>query len=198
MPGKFVFLHLVRPAQYKAAKCQMQFDSNILPPMNWTHSKRIKNKLYIAMTTKKTAYLLITFILLTTKAIGQTDPPPMAMPADSSVILVDKIMEITKHEKYFVDYCSKKINNYSAENNWTSEKTKQILESIKFEYYNSTIYNSYAFYSIDQLKALLDALTLLNQDANSSLTMVLTNAMMQSNLDLFVEGVIEGKYVTKR
>ena len=150
------------------------------------------------MTTKKVPYFLIAFFLFTTTVFGQTNPPPMAMPADSSIILVDKIIEVTKHEKYFDDYCTKKVKNYSIENNWTLEKTNQILESIKFKYYNSTIYNSYAFYSIDQLKSLLDTLTLLNKDAKSSLTMVLTNSMMQSNLDLFVDGVIKGKYVTTK
>ena len=150
------------------------------------------------MTTRKVPCLLIAFFLFTTTAFGQTNPPPMAMPADSSIILVDKIIEVTKHEKYFVDYCTKKVKNYSTENNWTPEKTNQILESIKFKYYNSTIYNSYAFYSIDQLKSLLDTLILLNKDAKSSLTMVLTNSMMQSNLDLFVDGVIKGKYVTTK
>ena len=150
------------------------------------------------MTTKKVPYLLITFFLFVTTVFGQTNPPPIAMPADSSVILMDKIIEVTRHEKYFVDYCTKKVNNYAAENNWTTDKTKQILESIKFKYYNSTVYNSYAFYSIDQLKSLLDTLTLFNKDAKSSLTMILTNSMMQSNLDLFVDGVIKGKYVTTK
>lgn len=150
------------------------------------------------MTTKKVPYLLIAFFLLTTTVFGQTNPPPMAMATDSGIILVNKIIEVTKHEKYFVDYCTKKVKNYSIENNWTLEKTNQILESIKFKYYNSTIYNSYAFYSIGQLKSLLETLTLLNKDPKSSLTMILTNSMMQSNLDLFVDGVIKGKYVTTK
>ena len=152
------------------------------------------------MISKKATCILITLFLFTTVStdiFGQISPPPMAMPADSSIILIDNIIRVTNHEKYFEDYCSKKIKKYSLENDWTAEKTKQILESIKFKYYNSTIYNSYAFYSIDQLKSLLDTLTLLNQGVKSHLKMILTNSMMQSNLDLFVDGVIEGKYVTK-
>lgn len=150
------------------------------------------------MIIKKVYYLLIMFFLFATTVFGQTNPPPMAMPADSSVILVDKIIEVTRHEKYFIDYCKKKVNKYAAENNWTTDKTKLILESIKFEYYNSTIYNSYSFYSVDQLKSLLDTLTLLNKDSKSSSRMVLTNSMMQNNLDLFVDGVIKGKYLTTK
>ena len=128
---------------------------------------------------------------------GQTNPPPMAMPKDSNAILVDKIIEITNHEKYFIDYCSKKVKNYAQENSWTPEKTNEILGSIKFKYYKSTIYNSYAFYSTDQLRKLLDVLTSLNNNSKNSMPMILTNSMMQSNLDLFIKSVIEGKYVTK-
>ncbi|MFM9984136.1 MAG: hypothetical protein ACKVOK_02840 [Flavobacteriales bacterium] len=149
------------------------------------------------MTTKKVSYLLIALFLFALNVSSQTDPPPppMAMPPDSSVILVDKIIEITKHEKYFIDYCTKKVKNHSKENGWTQEKTDKILKSIKFEYYNSTIYNSYAFYSIDQLKSLLDALTLLNKDTKGGMPMILTNSMMQSNLELFADNVIKGEYV---
>jgi hypothetical protein len=150
------------------------------------------------MTMSKAFFLTVWVFFFSIAGFGQTNPPPMAMPTDSSVILVDKIIEVTKHEKYFVDYCTKKVKSYAKDNNWTSEKTTQILESIKFKYYNSTIYNSYAFYSIDQLKALLDTLTLLNSDSKSNLTMVLTNSMMQSNLELFIDGVVKGKYVTTK
>ena len=147
------------------------------------------------MTTKNLLFVTAFIFHCSLTAFGQTNPPTMAMPEDSSIILIDKIIEITKHEKYFIEYCTKKVKNYSIENNWTQEKTNQILESLKFKYYNSTIYNSYAFYSIDQLKILVETLTLINNDTKNNLTMVLTNSMMQNNLDLFVDGVIKGKYV---
>ncbi|MBO9634286.1 MAG: hypothetical protein J7578_14320 [Chitinophagaceae bacterium] len=57
-----------------------------------------------------------------------------------------------------------------------------------------TIHNSYAFYTNDQLQRLLEALTILSGN-NSGKPMILTNEMMQSNLDLFVKSVIEGKYI---
>ncbi|MEO6453412.1 MAG: hypothetical protein ABIN97_05035 [Ginsengibacter sp.] len=150
------------------------------------------------MIKSKVFFLIVSIIFYSIASFGQTNPPPMAMPQDSTVILVDKIIEVTNHERYFVDYCTKKIEKYALENNWTPEKESRILLSIKFKYYNSTIYNSYAFYSVDQLKILLNALTLINNNTKSHLTMVLTNSMMQSNLDLFIEGVIEGKYVTSK
>ena len=121
----------------------------------------------------------------------------MAMPNDSSTLLIDKIIEVTNHEKYFKDYCTMKVMTYAKESGWTQDKTTEILSSIKFKYYNSTIYNSYAFYTTTQLTKLLDALTELTKTSKSSQVFVLTNQMMQSNLDLFVKSVIEGKYVIK-
>ena len=145
--------------------------------------------------TAKAPYFFTLALLLATTIFAQQNPPPMALPKDSSIIIVDKIIEATKHEKYFTDYCTKKVKTYASENNWSSEKTIQTLESIRFKYYNSTIYNSYAFYSLDQLNILLEAITVFNENPKNNLTMILTNAMMQSNLDLFVDGVIKGKYV---
>ena len=161
-----------------------------LPYINYTNFQIMKTKINIILTFS----LLLCF--LTT--IGQTNPPPMGMPKESNNILVDKIILATKHEKYFIDYCTKKVKNYAMENNWTSEKTTQILESINFKYYNYTIYNSYAFYSSDQLKKILEAVIILNEDPKNKLTMILTNSMMQSNLELFVDSVIRGKYVTTK
>jgi len=131
------------------------------------------------------------------KVTGQVAPPPMAMPADSNTVLIDKIIELTDHEKYFIDYCTMKVMAFAKENKWKKEKTSEILNSIKFEYYNSTIYNSYAFCSTSQLTKLVDALTELAKDIKNSGPFILTNSMMQNNLDLFVKGVIEGKYVVK-
>lgn len=142
--------------------------------------------------------LIISSILFSVAASGQAGPPPMAMPKDSNIILIDKIIEVTQHENYFVNYCTKKVKSFAQENNWTNEKTNEILESIQFKYYNSTVYNSYSFYTTEQLGKLFDALTVLYKDSKSHTTMILTNSMMQSNLDLFVESVLEGKYVIKR
>ncbi len=149
------------------------------------------------MTFKRQILLLLVILSVYIKTNGQVAPPPMAMPTDSSTLLVDKIIEVTNHEKYFTDYCTKKVMTYAKENGWTQDKTTEILSSIKFKYYNSTIYNSYAFYTTTQLTKLLDALTELTKTSKSSQVFILTNQMMQSNLDLFVKSVIEGKYVIK-
>ena len=150
------------------------------------------------MKTKINIILIFSLLFSCLTVIGQTNPPPMGMPKENNKMLIDKIVSATEHEKYFIDYCTKKIKNYATENNWTSEKKEQILESINFKYYNYTIYNSYAFYSSDQLKKILEAIIILNKDPKNKLTMILTNSMMQSNLELFVDSVIKGKYVTTK
>jgi hypothetical protein len=149
------------------------------------------------MTFPKLTFLIIAFTILNfLKASGQ-EAPQMAMPTDSNTLMVDKIIEVTNHEKYFIDYCTNKVMAYAKDNNWTEGKTNEILSSIQFKYYNYTIYNSYAFYSTDQLKKLLKALKVLSKTSKSSQNFILTNEMMQSNLDFFVKDVIEGKYVVK-
>lgn len=150
------------------------------------------------MTHKQVLFSL--FISLTNyfNVSGQVSPPPMAMPKDSSIIVIDRIIDVTKHEEYFIEYCTEKVNKYASLNNWEPTKTKQILESIKFKDYNHTIYNSYAFYSINQLNSILKALTLLNTDPKNHMTMVLTNSMMQVNLEFYVESLIEGKYIRSK
>jgi len=150
------------------------------------------------MKTKIKIFLIFSLLFSCLTTIGQTNSISLGMPKENNKILIDKIISATEHEKYFIDYCTKKVKNYAIENNWTSEKTTQILESINFKYYNNTIYNSYAFYSSDQLKKILDAVVILNENPKNKLTMILTNSMMQNNLELFVDGIIKGKYITTK
>ena len=135
------------------------------------------------------------FILFCSIAIAQGPPPPMAMPTEDNTALIDEIIKATNQEHYFIDYCSKKVSEYASENNWSSEKTSQIIESIRLRSYISTIYNNYASYSVEELKAILTTMTLINDGKSNLSKMTLINPMMHNNLDLFIEGLLEGKYV---
>ena len=148
------------------------------------------------MAIRRPITLFLVILSFYIKSNGQVPPPPMAMPVDSNALLVDSIIKVTKHEQYFRDYCREKVLAHARINNWTEEKTGDILESVQFRYYNSTIYNSYAFYSTDQLRKLLDALKELARTSRDR-PFILTNDMMQHNLDLFVASAIAGKYVVK-
>lgn len=151
------------------------------------------------MPVKRIVLLFIVVFFYSIATSGQDGPPPPAAePTKANRALIDKIIEVTQHEGYFIEYCSEKVTTYAVEHEWSKEKTREILGSIKFAHYSSTIYNSYAFYTTDQLSKLLDALILLNSGNQINPTMVLTNSMMQFNLDAFVESLIEGKYVTTK
>lgn len=149
------------------------------------------------MPVKFVSLFLLSFLLLTAATVAQVAPPAMAMPDKTNLALVDKIIDVTKHEQYFRIYCIQKVQAHALEHKWRAEKTNEILESIQFKYYNSTIYNSYAWYTKKQLEKLLEVLVMMNTDTKNGNTFVLTNVMMQHNLDGFVKGVIEGRYVVK-
>ena len=146
------------------------------------------------MKTKRYGLLIILIFHFIVQVNGQGPPAP-AMPSDSNTLLVDKIIKVTNHKDYFVDYCTKKITKYAELNNWTQARTKNILASINFESYRFTIHNSYSFYTTSQLKLLLSTLTNLSETSKYGWDFILTNGMMQNNLDLIVDGIIEGKYI---
>lgn len=150
------------------------------------------------MPVKFVSLFLLSFLFFTAATDAQVTAPAMAMPEKTNLALVDKIIEVTKHEQYFRIYCIQKVKAHALEHKWRAEKTNEILESIQFKYYNSTIHNSYAWYTKEQLEKLLEVLVMLNNDKENSSPMVLTNVMMQGNLDVFVKGVIEGSYVMKK
>jgi hypothetical protein len=148
------------------------------------------------ITFRKAVVVFILSIFYYTNAIGQDFPPDPAMPADSNVLLIDKIIEVTNHETYFKNYCTKKVMTHAKEKKWKKTHTSTILNSINFENYKWIIYNSYAFFSNDQLTKLLYALKELDKESDNQ-TFILTTQMMQSNLDLYVKSLIEGYYVIK-
>lgn len=144
------------------------------------------------MTSKKLSLLVVLVSLISVIASAQDGPPGAAVPSEKNTALIKKIIEVTKHEQYVIEYCTQKVRDHATQKKWTQSKTNEILQSIKFKYYDHTIYNTYAFYTTEQLKQLLDALTSLVKE--DDLPLVLTNYIMQSNLDLFVKSIIEGKY----
>ena len=117
-------------------------------------------------------------------------PPPPSMPSDSNRVLIDKIIKVTNHEAFFIDYCTKAVKTYGYKNEWDAETILARIELINFSSYSRTIYNSYASYSSEELKALLEVMVIINKNKRRSSTMILQNSMMQSNLDLYVSGLL--------
>lgn len=143
--------------------------------------------------------LFITFFicfLTVTVTKGQISPPPPSMPTVDNTELINQIISLTHHEEYFFNYCQKKVRATAEKESWNSEKLESTLGSIKFKYYNDTIYNSYAFYTTEQLQSIIKLAKELNKDKKNNI-FILTNEMMQNNLDLFISSVIQGKYIMK-
>lgn len=137
--------------------------------------------------------LAVLLLVCSTVCKAQDGPPPMAMPTENNKVLIDEVIKVTNYESYFRDYCLEKINQYATAHKWTAKKKEEIIKSIDFKYFNSTVYNQYAFHSTEDLKKLIELFRELNK--NKVQKLVVTSDMVQGNLELFAQSVIEGKYV---
>lgn len=139
------------------------------------------------------AAISVLLIFYVTQSFAQADPPAMAMPDEKNKVLVDSIIKVTNYEAYFTEYCLKKINQTAAAQNWPTKRKEEIIKSIKFEYFNSTLYNQYAFHSKEELLEIIALFNKLNKSKVQKL--ILTSDMIEGNLDIFVESLVAGKYV---
>lgn len=123
-------------------------------------------------------------------AFGQVSAPPSpSTPTNNNRKLITKIIEVTNHEQFFIDYCTSAIKEYAYKRKWDEEKIKEKIDDINFTDYARTIYNSYSSYSETELKIILETMTIINKGKNKSTRMILQNFMMQSNLDVYVQGL---------
>jgi hypothetical protein len=132
-------------------------------------------------------------MVCSTVSKAQDGPPPMAMPTENNKVLIDEVIKVTNYDTYFRDYCLKRVNQHATVNNWTTKKKEQVIKSIDFKSFSSTVYNQYAFHSTEELKKLIELFKELNK--NKVQKLIVTSEMVQGNLELFVQSVIEGKYV---
>jgi len=124
-----------------------------------------------------------------------SSPPPESMPNKKQAVLIDSIIEIAGYKENFISYCTLKVKEGAYQNKWDSSKTNKILRSIDFKYYKTTIYNNYSFYSENELKKIIEALSILNKKFDRGEKSLITNEMLQNNLYLIAEGIVEGKYI---
>lgn len=124
---------------------------------------------------------------------AQTVPPPMSMPGSENQSLVDTIIKITQYQTYFYKQCIGAIDGVAERKKWTPEKISSIKASIRFEYFNATIYNLFGSYKTSDLLALI-------KKYKANPFCVRNNAipvswMVQTNLNSFLDALVEGKYV---
>jgi len=139
---------------------------------------------------------LLVFVLCFGNAntcFAQEDPPPVAMPTNENRSLVDTLIKITRYEKYFNEMCMGAVEGAAERQRWSYEKTVKIRSSIRFEYFSETIYNMFSAYTTEQLLALIKKYKADVYCFRSNV--IRDNWMVDSNLNLFMDSLIEGKYV---
>lgn len=139
---------------------------------------------------------LLLFVLCvgnTTTCFAQEDPPPVAMPTNENRSLVDTLIKITGYEKYFREMCIGAVDGAAERQRWTEEKTMKIKGSIRFEYFSETIYNMFSSHTTDELLALIKKYKADVYCFRSNI--IRDNWMVDSNLNLFLDSLIQGKYV---
>lgn len=143
----------------------------------------------------KNILLLLTFFA-TSFTFAQAPPPP-SMPTEDNKILIDELIKVTEFENYFNSYCKDKIEQAAKEKNWDDKKKQEIIESIDFKRFaTNTIYNNFARNTKEDLEEIISLIKKLNQKRNlSSTKLIVSNLLMQNNLEGYVKALLKGDYV---
>ncbi len=142
----------------------------------------------------KNIVFILTFFV-TSFVLAQAPPPP-SMPTDNNKILIDQLIKITEFENYFTEYCKNKVEQSAKENNWDDKKKQEIIKSIDFSRFTNTIYNNFARNTKEDLKETIALLEKMNKKRNlTSSKLVISNLMIQNNLEGYVKALLEGNYL---
>ncbi|MFS4431772.1 hypothetical protein [Chryseobacterium sp. S90] len=144
--------------------------------------------------------IIVLFSLCSISIIfAQVGPPPPSMPTKENEVLINELIKVTEFENYFYSYCKNKVEQVAKENNWDDKKKQEIIKSINFERFKTnTIYNNFARNTKEDLEEAITLLKKLNQKRNlSSTKLVVSNLMMQSNLEGYVKTLLRGDYISK-
>lgn len=143
---------------------------------------------------KNIVLLLIFFI--SSVAFSQAPPSP-SMPTADNEKLIDELIKVTEFENYFNSYCKNKVEQTAKENNWDDKKKQEIIKSINFERFaTNTIYNNFARNTKEDLEEIISLIKKLNQKRNlSSTKLIVSNFMIQTNLEGYVKALLKGDYL---
>ncbi|ALR30731.1 hypothetical protein ATE47_09410 [Chryseobacterium sp. IHB B 17019] len=142
----------------------------------------------------KNILLLLTFFVASF-ALAQAPPPP-SMPTEDNKILIDELIKVTEFENYFNSYCKNKVEQTAKENNWDDKKKQEIMKSIHFSQFTDTIYNNFARNTKEDLKSIINVFKILNDKENlASTKFIITNSLMQKNLEGYVKALLRGDYI---
>ncbi|MGE8431247.1 MULTISPECIES: hypothetical protein [Chryseobacterium] len=147
-------------------------------------------------------HLFFYFFLCTVSLFKAQEISPPSIAASNSntkSIIIDEIIKVTDFEKYFNEYCKRKINQKAKENSWDKNKTDKTIQSVDFKFYSPSIYNAFTFDSEENLKEILELFKKVNTNRQHSMSKLFPfDALMQYNLEGYVQMVIDGKYIEKK
>ncbi|WP_265131037.1 hypothetical protein [Chryseobacterium oranimense] len=133
------------------------------------------------------------------KAQEISPPPITASTSQTKSIIIDEIITVTDFENYFNEYCKRKIDQKAKEDSWDKNKTNKTIQSVDFKFYRPSIYNAFAFDNEENLKEILELFKKVNTNRQHSMSKLFPfDALMQYNLEGYVQMVIDGKYIEKK
>ncbi len=142
--------------------------------------------------------IIVLFSLFSISIISaQVGPPPPSMPTKENEVLINELIKVTEFENYFYSYCKNKVEQSAKENNWDDKKKQDIIKSIRFEgFATNTIYNNFARNTKEDLEETISLIKKLNQKRNlSSTKLIVSNLMIQNNLEGYVKSLLKGDYL---
>jgi len=142
--------------------------------------------------------IIVLFSLFSISLLSaQVGPPPPSMPSKENEVLINELIKVTEFENYFYSYCKNKVEQTAKENNWDDKKKQDIIKSIRFEgFATNTIYNNFARNTKEDLEETISLIKKLNQKRNlSSTKLIVSNLMIQNNLEGYVKSLLKGDYL---
>lgn len=141
--------------------------------------------------------IIVLFSLFSISIISaQVAPPPPSIPTKENEVLINELIKVTEFENYFYSYCKNKVEQAAKESNWDDKKKQEIIKSIDFSRFTDTIYNNFARNTKEDLEETISLIKKLNQKRNlSSTKLIVSNFIIQNNLEGYVRALLRGDYL---
>lgn len=130
--------------------------------------------------------ILILLLISSNFSFSQGIEGEMQATKENKVLIIE-LMEVTKFEAYFKDYCSRRIDFLGEEKGLTKEKIAECKKKINFkEFLDYTVFNQFANYSSDELKEMIVLCEKLNAKKNKYSSIFFSTPGLESNLELMI------------
>lgn len=111
--------------------------------------------------------------------------------------MADKIIELSDIESYFEIYCSRKVNVFALQHDWSFDKRIRVLNKVQFRDFSENIYSLLMSFSPQDLNIMLTTLSLMNKTKLKYGNMIFMNQSFQNELDVYVKSIIDSACFTK-